>query len=125
MVLITDGQVHDAPDVAAMAETSPVHVLVTGARNEGDRRLVVVQAPSYGVVGHALQMTVRIEDTTVGADAENTTLEIITDGGDVERYLVPVGRDTDLVLTLEHAGLQACPAPTPFGPHFLPTLKGF
>ena len=101
MVLITDGQVHDAPDVAAMAETSPVHVLVTGARNEGDRRLVVVQAPSYGVVGHALQMTVRIEDTTVGADAENTTLEIITDGGDVERYLVPVGRDTDLVLTLE------------------------
>jgi hypothetical protein len=119
MVLITDGQVHDAPDVAAMAETSPVHVLVTGARNEGDRRLVVVQAPSYGVVGHALQMTVRIEDTTVGADAENTTLEIITDGGDVERYLVPVGRDTDLVLTLEHAGQTVLELGTPEGPQEL------
>ena len=119
MVLITDGQVHDAPDVAAMAETSPVHVLVTGARNEGDRRLVVVQAPSYGVVGHMLQMTVRIEDTTVATDAENTTLEIITDGGDVERYLVPVGRDTDLVLTLEHAGQTVLELGTPEGPQEL------
>jgi hypothetical protein len=119
MVLITDGQVHDAPDVAAMAEDSPVHVLVTGARNEGDRRLVVVQAPSYGVVGHTLQMTVRIEDTAAAANPGNATLEIITDGGEVQRFLVPVGRDTDLALTLEHAGQTVLELATPEGPQEL------
>jgi len=119
MVLITDGQVHDAPDVTAVAEESPMHVLVTGARNEGDRRLVVVQAPTYGVVGHALQMAVRIEDTAGTTNAGNATLEIITDGGEVERFLVPVGRDTDLVLTLEHAGQTVLELGTPEGPQEL------
>ena len=119
VVLITDGQVHDAPAEGALAGQGPIHVLVTGARNEGDRRLVVVRAPSYGVVGHQLEMTVRIEDTAPTAQAGDATLEITTDGGETRRYAVPVGRDTDLLLTLEHAGQTVVELGTPAGPQEL------
>ncbi|WP_246201024.1 hypothetical protein [Azospirillum brasilense] len=52
-VLITDGQVHDVPEnLARLAEIGPVHTLLTGNRDEGDRRLAIVQAPAYGLVGN-------------------------------------------------------------------------
>src|SRR3954470_10930252 len=55
VVMITDGQVHDVParDPAAIAQElgTPLHVLLSGRPDEGDRRLVVPQAPSFGLVG--------------------------------------------------------------------------
>src|SRR5437764_3901756 len=55
IVTITDGQVHDVPTgpAAAIAQQlgAPVHGLLSGKPDEGDRRLVVAQAPSFGLVG--------------------------------------------------------------------------
>ncbi len=118
-VLITDGQVHDVPDIAAVGGEGPIHVLITGARNEGDRRLVVVRAPSYGVVDNELTMTVRIEDTAPNPQPGGATLSITTDGGEAEHYSVVVGRDTDLALTLDHAGQTVLELETPAGPQEL------
>ena len=62
-ILITDGQVHDAPDEAeALGFEQPLHALITGERGKGDRRLTVVQAPSYGIVGHSVTLTLRVDD---------------------------------------------------------------
>ena len=118
-VLITDGQVHDVPELAAVEGQGPIHVLVTGARNEGDRRLVVVRAPSYGVVGNELTMTVRIEDTAPDAQPGTATLSIATDGGVPKQQSVRVGRDTDLLVTLDHAGQTVLELGTPAGPQEL------
>ena len=42
-IMITDGRVHDVPaEVAALGFNAPVHALITGARNERDRRVVLV-----------------------------------------------------------------------------------
>ena len=50
VVMITDGQVHDVPagdaKTAAEAIGAPLHVLLSGQPDEGDRRLVVAQAPA-------------------------------------------------------------------------------
>src|SRR6266853_1905912 len=66
VVMITDGQVHDVPagDAKAAAEAvgAPLHVLLSGLPDEGDRRLVVAQAPSFGLVGKELQLKIRVED---------------------------------------------------------------
>src|SRR5215472_7593670 len=66
IVMITDGQVHDVPagDAKATAEAlgGPLHVLLSGRPDEGDRRLAVAQAPSFGLVGKELQLKVRVED---------------------------------------------------------------
>ena len=66
VVMITDGQVHDVPagDANALAEAvgGPLHVLLSGRPDEGDRRLVVSQAPSFGLVGKEPPLTIRVED---------------------------------------------------------------
>ena len=42
-ILITDGRVHDVPgEAAALGFAAPVHALITGHKNERDRRVVLV-----------------------------------------------------------------------------------
>ena len=62
-VLITDGQIHDVPDVRKKQTLpGPVHVLLTGKPEESDRRLVIEQSPGYGIVGKEVTVRYRIED---------------------------------------------------------------
>src|SRR5579863_4936760 len=65
VVMLTDGQVHDVPpDPAAAARElgAPLQVLLSGMPGERDRRLVVAQAPSFGIVGKEAALTIRVED---------------------------------------------------------------
>jgi hypothetical protein len=109
VVMITDGQVHDVPaDAKAAAEAigAPVHVLLSGQPDEGDRRLVVDQAPSFGLVGKELQLKIRVEDLPEKKDAA-TGQAVVTwrkDGGPPQRVTVPVGRDVPLRLPIDHGG---------------------
>ena len=53
-IMLTDGRVHDVPaEVAALGFNAPVHALITGARNERDRRVVLVTTPRFGIVGQS------------------------------------------------------------------------
>ena len=108
-ILLTDGLVHDAPGREAVSGGSwrapgsgPVHVLLTGERREGDRRLVVVRAPSYGMVGDTLIVTVRVEDTA--AVRAGAVARVIVDGGEERIVRVTTGVPTDIPLVLEHGG---------------------
>ncbi len=50
--LITDGRVHDIPASAAtLGFQAPVHALVTGRKDERDRRIAISAAPRFGIVG--------------------------------------------------------------------------
>jgi len=105
-VMITDGQVHDAPaTIAQSGLAAPLHVLLTGTRADGDRRLVVEEAPSYGIVGSELAVTVRVEDTGQPTAAGTATVTMRLDGGDAETHRVRVGEPTRLPLKLSHGGL--------------------
>jgi hypothetical protein len=115
VVMITDGQVHDVPagDAKAAAEAvgAPLHVLLSGRPDEGDRRLVVAQAPSFGLVGKELQLKIRIEDmpeTSPGKQQDGGTGQAIVtwrkDGGAPRQVAVPVGRDVPLTLPIDHGG---------------------
>ena len=54
VIMITDGQVHDIPKSAQMLGfDAPVHALLTGTPDEFDRRIEVLRAPRYGIVGQA------------------------------------------------------------------------
>ena len=53
-ILVTDGVVHDVPaEAAALGFNAPVHALVTGRADERDRRIALVEAPRFGIVGRA------------------------------------------------------------------------
>ena len=103
VIMLTDGQVHDAP--AALDFDAPLHVLLTGRRGEADRRLVVEQAPRYGIVGNLLKLRVRIEDS--GGARRGTGLARLSmriDGGPPQTSFVPVGRSHEIAFTLDRAG---------------------
>ncbi|MEO3434179.1 hypothetical protein [Inquilinus sp. CAU 1745] len=106
-VLITDGQVHDVPeDLTALDGMGPVHTLLTGEREEADRRLVITNAPSFGLVDRTVTVTVRIDDLPAGDDAANgsAAVTVTQDGTRSDTVLLPVGVETPMEFTLDHGG---------------------
>lgn len=99
-VAITDGRVHDA--AGADAGPGPLHVLLTGAPGERDRRLSVERAPGYGVVGERASVVVRVDDD---ADpAGRAQVEVRVDGGPPRARVVAVGEPVTLTLPVDRAG---------------------
>ncbi len=103
IIALSDGRVHDidrAPPLPA-----PMHLLLTGRETDWDRRLIVTNAPAFAIIGEPVTLTLRVEDSgAVPQTAETAPLEISVDGGEVQRFEMPVGRDIDLPLTLPHGG---------------------
>ena len=115
-ILITDGQVHDVPvDGAAAAQFGPIHTVLTGDHEEADRRLEIIAAPQYGLVGKPATLVFRVTDLPrpQSVDAVVTVRE---DGGPARSLAVPVGQEISLPVTPAHGGqtvveLVAEPAP--------------
>ncbi|MBB4285964.1 hypothetical protein [Roseospira goensis] len=103
VIALTDGRVHDAEAVGAAALGTPLHVLLTGARDERDRRLVVEAAPAYGLVGRTLTATVRLEDPGL-APGTPVPLAVTRDGRPAGDVVVPANRAETVTLPVEHAG---------------------
>lgn len=100
-IAITDGQVHDVP--AAAPAGAPLNILIPGRGEETDRRLRVIEAPSYGIVGKPVTLKVAIED--LGSDGNGTaTLTIRRDGDPPVVRSVPIGREQTLTLPINRAG---------------------
>ncbi|MFY9763256.1 MAG: hypothetical protein WAK32_22960, partial [Xanthobacteraceae bacterium] len=52
VIMITDGRVQDVPSNAAtLGFAAPVHALITGHKDERDRRVALIAAPRFGIVG--------------------------------------------------------------------------
>ncbi len=104
LIVLTDGQVHDrTADLERFRPGGPVHVLLTGERGERDRRLVVEQAPRYGIVGEQLSLTLRIEDQGA-SDKQGVTVRLVIDDQPAEILRLPVGRAATVPFRLEHGG---------------------
>ncbi|MCW5751510.1 MAG: hypothetical protein KIT81_10230 [Alphaproteobacteria bacterium] len=103
VILVTDGQVHDAPAAEAAERLGgPLHALIVGERNERDRRLILEQAPSYGIVGQPQQLTIRVEDP--GAAGQPVTVSVRVDNGETRRIQMQVGVSRVVQFDLSHAG---------------------
>ena len=105
VILLTDGQVHDVPsDPTTLTSIGPVHALLTGRPDERDRRLSIIQAPSFGLVGQPLTITVKVEDLPVRGGGGMASVTVVHDDGEPSVFDVPVGVPTDLSFPLKHAG---------------------
>ena len=102
-ILITDGQVHDAPSPENISLKATLQVLVAGGRSEKDRKLTVLNAARFAIVGQQATMRLRIDD--LGSSAETSAvLNIRIDGKPFGNRLVPVGKDTDIRIPVAHEG---------------------
>lgn len=105
VIMVTDGQVHDAPgEPHANGDIGPVHVLLTGERQERDRLLTIEEAPAFGLVGRSATLTVRVSDLPGDGGGGLVELTVRQDGGAEQRMQVPVGVDTQLTFPIEHGG---------------------
>jgi len=102
-IMITDGRVHDVPgDAGALGFAAPVHALITGHKHERDRRVALIAAPRFGIVGQPQTVTYRVEDQD--ADARTAEVTVRRDGDLVETRAVPVGVPQDAIIPIPHGG---------------------
>lgn len=99
VVMITDGQVRDVPDKNSLG--APLHVLLAGHADERDRRLVIEQAPDFGIVGGTVQLSLRIDDPGHDGKAD---LTLHQDGGPAKLVPVPLNRSVKLPVPIPHGG---------------------
>jgi len=90
IVMLTDGQVHDAPsDPDSLGLDVPVHQFATGDARATDRRLIVEEAPRFGIVGEPVRFQLRVEDE--GAPEGTAMLTLRLDGGDPIQARAAIG----------------------------------
>lgn len=112
-IFITDGQIHDLPDPERTeALIGPLHGLIAGDENQGDRSVRIVNAPNFGIVGESANLIVRAEDPRGG----EVDLEVSLNGGAPVRIRVKAGQDTPLPVEIERRGenmvvIEAAPGP--------------
>ena len=103
-IFISDGQIHDIPDIDAIQSTyGPVHLLLTGEKNETDRRIIITNAPAFGIVGQDISVNFRIEDSGALKQSDARVTLRLTDGTQ-RTDIAPVGQDHTITLPVQHAG---------------------
>jgi hypothetical protein len=104
VIVISDGQIHDVPArPERFADYGPFHLLLSGRRDERDRRLRMLQAPEYGIVGEKASLRLRIEDTdTINAD--RARVSITTPDGQKRARNMPIGQTRSIDVPIRHAG---------------------
>jgi hypothetical protein len=102
-ILITDGRVHDVPaDASTLGFAAPLHALVTGHKDEIDRRVVLTQTPRFGIVGQSQTIGFRIEDQGIKIGTAEVTVR--RDGEVVGTRTVTVHTEVKFNVPIPHAG---------------------
>lgn len=105
IVAITDGVVHDVPpSFRALGYGAPFHGLITGKPGEFDRRIEIVEAPRFGIVGKEVQATVRV--VTEGAPAGILRLRVSRNGEPFISRDVRANTPVRLPLKIDRAGIN-------------------
>ncbi len=102
-IMITDGDVHDIPkSAAALGFNAPLHALITGHEGERQRRIELVEAPRYGIVGKDQVIEARVLDS---ADhGEPVKLTVRRDGQTIATIDAKVGERIDVKAPIDHPG---------------------
>jgi hypothetical protein len=103
VIMITDGRVHDVPgNAATLGFAAPVHALITGHKDERDRRVALIAAPRFGIVGQPQTITYRVEDQ--GANVGTAEVTVRRDGDVIDQRTVPVGVQQNAEIPIPHGG---------------------
>ena len=106
VILLTDGQVHDAPKSAAgLGFKAPVHALLSGRRHEFDRRIKILRAPRYGIVGSTREAAIVIQQSGPGGASDGRVeLKIRRDGREDQTLSARTGQPLRIPFAFPHAG---------------------
>src|SRR5882757_9055121 len=101
--MITDGRVHDIPaNAGAVGFQAPVHALITGRKDERDRRIAISAAPRFGIVGQAQTITYRLDDQ--GVTGERAKITVRRDGEVINERTLQSGQTANIDVDIKHTG---------------------
>jgi hypothetical protein len=102
VVVVTDGQAADPPaEPRRLSHLGPTHVLVVGDPNRGDRRLELISAPTFGIVGEPMRITARVIDVRGNAPVRVT---VNIDGQRVAQTATRANQEFSVDVRLPHRG---------------------
>ncbi|OHV84355.1 hypothetical protein [Rhizobium sp. LCM 4573] len=103
-VFLTDGQIHDLPGINQnLGFNAPVHGLITGHQEEFDRRIEVVRAPRFGIVGEEQELTFRVFDDGRGGGG-TAEVDIRMNGQQIATLQAAPGAETPFTFTVPRGG---------------------
>ena len=119
VIALSDGQIADLPPKPPF--TAPFHLLLPARAEETDRRLRLIDAPRYGVVGSSVTLRYVVEDLGPAPAGGTAEVAIQRDGvpvsattvpaGQVQTVTVPVRREGSSVVVLRASGLPGEASP--------------
>lgn len=102
VIVVTDGQASDPPqDMPRVRDFGPAHILIVGDPDRGDRRLELVSAPTFGIVGEPMRITGRVIDENSNAPVRVT---VSVDGQPVATTTARPNREFSVDVRLPHRG---------------------
>lgn len=124
-IVVSDGQIHDAPpDGKDPNVTAPVHLLMTGDPDAIDRRLLLTETPTFGIVGKNVAVKLRADDLGSKPDGTSTArLHIRRDGTDLPDIDLLLGSETTIQLPVAHGGPNVFEFNVADGPHELTPIN--
>jgi len=102
--ILSDGQVHE--DLIDLSVDVPVHHIVIGEQNAYDRKLSVLNAPAFGIIGESVPMVLRVDDLDSEQNTQKQQARVYArvGTGRIIEFNVPVGEDTELRVNVGNAG---------------------
>ena len=101
--MITDGIVHDLPaDGEALGFKAPLHALITGHDGERDRRIELLEAPRFGIVGKDQTIELKVLDSA--NKTEPVVLRVRRDGKPVATMVATPFERIRVPVRIEHGG---------------------
>ena len=106
-ILLTDGQVHDIPQQAqALGFSAPVHALISGKKDDRDRRISIIRAPRFGIVGGNQEIIYTVQDANIDRTETGGLVEVRVsiDGEQVSVEQVLPGEQSSFFFDVPHGG---------------------
>ncbi len=105
VVMLTDGQVHDIPaERSALPPSAPLHVLLSGHDGEKDRRIVIDNAPRFGIVNEKQTIKFRVIDEGQTNDTGRVNVAVNVDGNPLSVEQVTPGVPSEFTVDVSHGG---------------------
>tara|TARA_Y100001934_G_scaffold276261_1_gene372371 strand:+ start:121 stop:2157 length:2037 start_codon:yes stop_codon:yes gene_type:complete len=105
-IIITDGQISDAPTLLDNFNfKSPINILLTGNKEEKDRRLIIESSPRFGIVGEEINIDIKVED--ISASSPNALVSINMNDEIEQSRSIPIGEIVTITMPLERAGITS------------------
>ena len=105
-IIITDGQIEDAPSILDNYNfKAPINIMLTGEKEEKDRRLIIESSPRFGIVGEEIKIDIKVED--ISTNTANALVTINMNDDIEQSRSIPIGEVVTITMPLERAGITS------------------